>query len=209
MDAGRPDVSVLLVTWNSSGVLEPMLSSLARAASGIEHELVHVDNASSDGSPGLVVRHWSARLAQSVNRRNVGFAAALRQAVGMADGEFLLLLNPDARVHESALRTLVDRLRRDPELGAVGPLIQTPGGAVEFVCARRAPGLREALIEAIGLRPVLRGTRLDPYTYPLDSYESERDVPCLSGAAMLIRASSLDSCGGVDDRFFMYFEDID
>jgi GT2 family glycosyltransferase len=80
---------------------------------------------------------------------------------------------------------------------------------VELTCARRGPRLFDALVQSVGLGPVLTGTRFDTATFPRASYTREHDVPCLSGAAMLVRASALDAVGGVDDRFFMYFEDID
>lgn len=200
---------MIVVSWNSAGVLAPMLATLARAAEGIDVELVHVDNASQDGSPELVSKEWPGSLVQRVNSRNLGFASALKQAVEDAHGGLLLILNPDVRMEEGSLRILVERLQTDSSLGAVGPLVRHLDGEVELVCARRMPRLVASLVEAIGLRPALRGTHLDPYTFPRSSYTRERDVPCLTGAAMLVRASALRTAGGVDDRFFMYFEDVD
>jgi GT2 family glycosyltransferase len=94
-------------------------------------------------------------------------------------------------------------------IGAAGPKVVRPDGDVEFVCARRLPTLRASLLEALGLHNPLRGTPLDPYGYSTESYLREHDVECLSGAAMLVRANALHAAGGVDDRWFMYFEDID
>jgi GT2 family glycosyltransferase len=207
--ADRPEVSVLLISWNSSDVLGSMLATLAAATEGRDVELVHVDNASADRSVGLVAGAWPGRLVQEVNDTNLGFATALRQAVELATGATLLILNPDARLEPEALGTMLDRLDRDPGLGAVGPLVRESTGEPALSCARRAPGLRLTLFEALGVQPLMRGTWADVYTFAVRSYAHERDVPCLSGAAMLIRASALAAAGGVDDRFFMYFEDID
>lgn len=186
-----------------------MLETLARASEGLDVELVQIDNASEDGSADLISKHWDGKLVQRINSINAGFATALKQAVDEARGEALLVLNPDVRLIEHSLRTLVGRLQSDQTLGAVGPLVRRPDGSVELVCARRMPTLLECAVEAAGLRSVLQGTLFDPYTYPRSSYTRARDVPCLSGAAMLVRASALDTAGGVDDRFFMYFEDVD
>jgi len=204
-----PQVSVLVITWNSAGVLREMLSSLDEAAAGLDVEVVHVDNASTDDSARMIAAGWPGRLAQRANRGNLGFARALKQAVAVSRGEFLLVLNPDARLGKRSLHALVDRLRSDPSLGIIGPLVRHPDGEVELVCARRMPGLVESLVSALGLRRFVCGTVLDTYTFRRSSYTQERDVPCVSGAAMLIRRSALEDSGGVDDRCFMYFEDVD
>jgi N-acetylglucosaminyl-diphospho-decaprenol L-rhamnosyltransferase len=204
-----PRVSVLVITWNSAAVLRGMLSSLGDAAAGLDVEVVHVDNASTDDSASMVAGGWPGRLTQRVNRENLGFARGLKQAVADSRGDFLLVLNPDARLGERALRTLVDRLDSDTSVGIIGPLVRHPDGEVELVCARRMPGLVESLVATLGLRRFVSGTVLDPYTFRRSSYTRERDVPCVSGAAMLIRRSVLQYSGGVDDRCFMYFEDVD
>jgi GT2 family glycosyltransferase len=204
-----PQVSVLVITWNSAAVLSEMLSSLHDAAAGLDVEVVHMDNASTDDSSYIVAGGWPGRLTQRANSGNMGFARALKQAVADSRAEFLLVLNPDARLGERSLRTLVDRLRSDPSLGIIGPLVRHPDGEVELVCARRMPGLVESLVAALGLRRFVGGTVLDPYTFRRSSYTRERDVPCISGAVMLIRRSALEDSGGVDDRCFMYFEDVD
>jgi GT2 family glycosyltransferase len=205
----RPDVSGLVVTWNSAEVLPEMLTTLKRASAGLEVELVHVDNASADQSASLSGELWTGRLVHRVNAQNLGFAPALKQAAEMASGEFLLMLNPDAQLEGDALPTLVGRLRADPSIGAVGPVLKSSEGEVQRFCARRIPGLLEAFIEVLGIHRLVRGTVLDPYTFSRASYAIERDVPCLSGAAMLIRSTALEAAGGIDDRFFMYFEDLD
>jgi GT2 family glycosyltransferase len=172
-------------------------------------ELVHVDNASSDSSVATARHYWTGMMTQIVNRENRGFAAALKQGFEVARGEFMLVVNPDVHLQPSALTTLIHSLRSDAEIGAVGPKLVLPSGEIESVSARHLPNLRGAAFQAIGLHRLVARTSLDPFGYSAESYETERDVECLSGATMLIRRAALKESGGVDDRWFMYFEDID
>jgi GT2 family glycosyltransferase len=199
-------VSVLVVTWNSQAVLPTLLESLEPDADSLE--LVHVDNASADQTVALAGA-WRGDLVQVTNSENRGYAAALRQAFDAARGEAVLVVNPDVRLEPGALALLRDRLRPDAGVGAVGPKLVGADGSLELFCARRLPTLRAALLQALGLRGLVAGTALDPYTYRRSTYDTEHDVDCLSGAAMLIDREALAACGGVDDRWFMYFEDID
>jgi GT2 family glycosyltransferase len=198
-------VSALVVTWNSGRPLRGLLPTLDPAEVA---EIVQVDNASADDSLEIA-RSWPGPLRQVRNDENVGFASALRQAVAEARGEYLLVVNPDVRFADGGVSLLAQRLDGDGEIVAVGPKLLGDDGAVQPFCARRLPGVRESAIEAFGLRRFVQGTRLDPYTFPRAAYDIERDVPCLSGAAMLVRRNALERAGGIDARWFMYFEDID
>jgi N-acetylglucosaminyl-diphospho-decaprenol L-rhamnosyltransferase len=184
-----------------------LLDSLA-AEADLPVEVVHVDNASSDSSLATA-RTWPGMITQIRNTENRGFAAALKQGFETARGDLVLVVNPDIRLQPSALRVLVHAISSDVRIGAVGPKLVGPTGETEFVSARHLPNLRGAAFQAVGLHRVVAKTPLDPFGYPAESYEIERDVECLSGATMLIRRAALNESGGVDDRWFMYFEDID
>jgi GT2 family glycosyltransferase len=199
-------LSALVVTWNSGRRLAGLLDSLA--AQGVELELVQVDNASSDDSVA-VGRRWQGPLRQIENTQNLGYAAALKQAFDAASGEALLVINADVRLEQGALRTLLDCLSAGERIGAVGPKLLDDDGVVQPTSARRLPTGFSTVVHSLGLRRLVEGTRLDPYTYPAGTYDTERDVPAISGAAMLIRRSALAAVGGVDARWFMYYEDLD
>ena len=186
----------------------PRLLASFGAAARAGTELVHVDNCSSDDTCELA-HAWPGRLLQIRNERNVGLAAALRQAAEVAGGEFLLQVNPDATFEPGALEVLLDRVTADERVGAAGPKLVYPSGSVEPMSARQKMGMRGVLVSALGLFRVVVGTPLDPLTYPRRLYDVERDVACLSGAALLLRREALKAVGGVDDRWFMYFEDRD
>jgi GT2 family glycosyltransferase len=198
-------ISALIVTWNSADALPGLFETLQ---TGPAVEVVHVDNASTDASID-VGRTWRGTITQIRNARNAGFAAALKQAAAVATGRYLLIANPDLRLEPGAVATLASRLDDDPAVGAAGPKLLESDGTVQLFCARRLPNLAGAAAAAFGVRRLIAGRLLDPYTFGRQSYDEERDVPCLSGAAMLVRREALEAVGGIDDRWFMYFEDID
>jgi GT2 family glycosyltransferase len=204
-----PRVSALVVTWNSERVLPRMLECLATQLEEAQLELVLADNASFDGSADLAERTWRGPATIIRGDANRGYAAALDAAFRAARGEYVLVLNPDAALEEGALSLLCEELDRDPAVVAAGPRLLGRDGEPELTSSRRLPTLRGTLLYGAGLGPLVAGTRFDPYTYPRSAYAVARDVPALSGAAMLIRRTSLEAAGGVDTRCFMYFEDID
>jgi N-acetylglucosaminyl-diphospho-decaprenol L-rhamnosyltransferase len=203
----RSTVSVLVITWNSCAVLPALLRSLGHGGDG-KIELVQVDNASSDDSL-RAGRAWEGPLTQITNEQNRGFARALKQAVAAAHGEYLFVVNPDARVDPYSLSVLIDVLDAHPDVGAVGPRVMRSDGRIDPACARHFPTLRGTLAQTFVIHRLLAGTRLDPFGYRRQTYAEEHDVECLSGSAILVRRAALDRAGGVDDRWFMYFEDID
>jgi N-acetylglucosaminyl-diphospho-decaprenol L-rhamnosyltransferase len=202
-------VSALVVTWNSGRVLPTMLERLTGQLPEGDIELVLADNASSDGSADLAAEIWNGPATIIRGETNSGFAVALDTAFRAARGDYVLVLNPDAALEAGAVSRLCEELDRDPGVVAAGPRLIGRDGEPELTSSRRLPTLWSALLYGAGLGPLVAGTRADPYTYPRSAYAVARDVPALSGAAMLIRRSSLAAAGGVDTRCFMYFEDID
>ncbi|UCC67022.1 MAG: glycosyltransferase family 2 protein [Armatimonadota bacterium] len=183
----RPEVSVIVVNWNSGEALDGCLDSVGEAAEGRRAEVLVVDNASTDGSAeGAGVRR-GVRLIR--NPENVGFAGAANRGLSEASGEALLLLNPDARIDGEALGRLLGLMKEDGRLGMVG---------CESVDAegRRAPGYEMSFPGQRGVTVAQR--------------EGEgRDVAWVSGACVVVRREMVEDIGRLDDGFFMYCEDVD
>jgi len=202
------DISIVVVSWNSRGYLPECLASVAPGARARSFEIVVVDNASRDGSAALVRERFpQVRLIE--NSENRGFAAANNQALMLARGRYLMLLNPDTRVHEGALDLLVSFMDARPSAGACGPLLLNADGSVQHT-ARRFPtfafafGARTVLgrlgmFRGSGRSVKMRGAAFDDVT--------EVDQP--SGAALFLRRGALERVGLLDERFFMFFEEVD
>jgi GT2 family glycosyltransferase len=198
------DVSVLIVAYRSREHLPGCLASLGPAAAGLELETVIVDNASGDGSPEMLRERFpEARLVE--NPVNRGFAAAVNQAARLASGRRLLLLNPDARPVAGCVRALAEALDARPSAGLAGPQLLHPDGSPQ-ASAWLAPGLATLAFEAAFLHNLFPRNRL----HGLSARGHEpMAVPALSGACLLVDRGLFDALGGLDERFFLYYEDTD
>lgn len=204
--AGRPDLSVIVVTHNGREKALAALESGLAAAGQAEVEWFVVDSGSTDGTLDAIVARWpEIRL---FRRDNVGFAAANNVALREARGRYLLLMNPDVEIAEGTLADLVAALDVRPEVGAASALQVSPQGAV-LPSIGRFPTMGRQLGEAL-LLSRLPGLRfLQEMETRTDRYAEERSADWLVGAFLAVRAEAANEVGGLDERFFLYSEEKD
>ena len=197
-----PALSIVIVNFNGGPHLENCLASLARHAPAVPHEIVVVDNASTDGSLEAARRAAGVRVISLT--RNIGFSAANNIGIRGTTGSLVLLLNNDTVVTAGALDALVARLEADPRAAVAGPRLVDGNGRVELSFGRMMSPLAELrqkivmfLHERGSSSAVERGTR------------NERYVDWVSGACLLVRRDVADVVGLLDERFFLYTEDVD
>jgi GT2 family glycosyltransferase len=199
-----PDLTAIVVTYRSAAHVGAALEALASAASRLEVELIVVDNASGDPTPERVRQACpAARLI--VNDTNRGFAAAVNQAARAAAGRHLLLLNPDARPLPGCVSRLVAELDAVPQAALAGPQLVGPDGGLQ-PSAWPGPGLLSLAYDALLLHNLMPRSRLRLVS---PTGGEPVDVECLSGACLLVRRSAFEALGGLDERFFIYYEDTD
>jgi GT2 family glycosyltransferase len=163
-----------------------------------------VDNASTDGSAAMV-RERFPQVILIANSENVGFARANNQAMAQGEGEYVLLLNPDTAVHPGALATLVAFMEATPQAGACGPRLLNEDGSLQ-------PSAHPMLTPGRELWRLLFLDRLWPYaTYRQEAWDTTtpRPVEALKGACLLLRRAALPAGPLLDDRYFMYTEEVD
>ena len=199
-------VSIVIVSWNTRDLLRDCLASTlgACAALGRPAEVIVVDNASTDGTSEMVRREFpGVQLVE--NRQNAGFAAANNQGIRLRRGGHVLLLNPDTKVTPDFLRVLVGFLEANPDVGAVGPRLIDRDGAHQVSCAP-LPTLGRELWRLLHLDALYRVA-----SYPASRWATRtpQDVECIQGACLLIRGAALDEAGLLDERFFVYTEEVD
>lgn len=202
------DLSVVIVSHNTREMTLRCLGDLFRDLknSGLTSEVIVVDNASADGSTEAIASSYpSVHLIQS--NRNIGFGAANNRAFHIACGQFVLLLNSDAFVHGGSVRTLVEFLRERPGTAIAGPRLLNADVSLQ-PSAYPFPSPQRCWIENLWISRLFpTSPRLADFRYW--EHDSERDVPWLTGACLLVRASILRSVGGFDEQFFMYAEETD
>lgn len=206
---GVADLSVVIVVYNVRDLLAACLASLYASRGPLAVEVCVVDNASQDGSAALVRARFPevALIACDANR---GYARANNLALERASGRHILLLNPDTVLPPDGLRTLVRLLDEDPTLGAVGPKLVRPDGSLDLACRRSFPTPEVALYRMLGLsRRFPRSRRFARYNLTYLDPDEPADVDAVVGACMAIRGTALRQVGLLDERFFMYGEDLD
>jgi len=208
--AATTDLTVIIVNWNVKALLERCLTSVKTSAQrgGLACQVVVVDNASTDGSPEMVQRRFPAVELISSDA-NLGFARANNLGATRAKGRHLLLLNPDAEVMDDALAVMVAYMDQHPDVGLLGPKLLFPDGRVQ-PSRRRFPTLATAFVESTVLQQWWPQNRALQRYYVQDrSDDVEQEVDWVVGACMLIRRQSWEQVGPLDERFFMYSEELD
>ena len=204
----RPSVSVILVSFRSREVLGPCLESLAGCASRVSLEVIVVDNDSRDGTvQWLAQEHPEVRVV--ANPHNHGFASAVNQGLAIAQGDDLLLLNPDSLVTADGLERLRATLAKDLSCAVAAPMLLDDDGTPARSCGR-FPDLWTLACEHLWLSRLFpRAAWAAGYKYAGVPLESLDVVGWASGAALLIPRRALRMVGGLDDGFFMYMEEVD
>ena len=199
-------LAILIVSYNSRSDLETVLRSLTETAPTVPHEIVVVDNASTDSTPAYIRERWpGVRLIASES--NLGFAQANNLGIRNTSSELVLLVNPDTIVSGSDVDRLVSVLESQPDVAVVGPRIVDGMGRAELSFGAMISPWAE-LRQKILVRGNDRG--VSPITAIVDRMTRRtRRVDWVSGACLLIRRQDLDQVGGFDPRFFMYAEDVD
>ena len=186
------------------------LGSIERCAPPhIPHEIIVVDNASSDGTiAALRERFPAVRLV--ANEENVGFPRANNQALPLVRGEYLFFLNPDSELQPGTLERLVAELEAVPGRAAVGPRVRKPSEFASRTCARRLPTLWTELCDLLWLDRIFLRSAVFAWKY-YGSWDraTDRDVECLLGAAMLCRTGQVRALGGFDESVPLYLDDMD
>lgn len=205
----KRDLSVIIVNYNVKAFLEQCLIAIDRASSGLNIEVFVVDNASVDGSQAMV-RNKFPGVNLIENKTNVGFSTANNQAIGIAQGEYVLILNPDTLIQEDTLTVLKKYLDEHQDVGAVGCKLLNPDGSFQIASRRSFPTPWVAFCRIVGLSRLFPKSRLfGQYNVTYLDPDSEAEVDVLSGSLMMLRKSVLDLVGYFDEEYFMYGEDID
>lgn len=198
-------LSIVIVNYNGAGHLDTCLRSLAEHRPTLPHEIVVVDNASTDDSAAIAASFPGVRLIQL--KQNTGFSAGNNAGIRTTSGELVLLLNNDTIVPAGALDRLVGRLDADPAAAAAGPRLVDGEGIPELSFGPMISPLGEARQK---LLMSLHGRGFGPVRSWVErATRRERYVDWVSGACLLVRRAVAEEAGLLDERFFLYTEDVD
>jgi len=202
------DISVIIVSWNACSYLRNCLVSIQETGGELLHEIIVVDNASTDGSAEMVAKEFpDVVLIQS--GENLGFARANNIGIKRATGKYLALVNSDVIVHKGCFQALARFLDDNPKAGLIGPHVVGGDGLLQRSC-RRLPTVWNTICRVLALDSTFS-------QYSLFSgremrhwrHDNQAEVEVISGCFWLARRTAVEAVGGLDERFFFYAEDVD
>jgi GT2 family glycosyltransferase len=201
----RPDVTVVVVNYNTAHLLKPMFDALEASRSHLRMEIVVIDNASRDTSVA-VLRDNYPDVTLIENAVNVGFGRANNQAIPLIRGRYVLLLNTDAFVSADTLTKTISFMDENPGFGVLGVKLVGTDGLLQPSC-RYFPTPWNVFLAANGLTSLFPSTRLvDDMAW---DHAAVRECDWVPGCYYLIRREAIDRAGLFDPRFFMYYEEVD
>jgi GT2 family glycosyltransferase len=200
-----PRLSIIIVTYNSMGHIDECLRSLVENRPAIDHEIVVVDNASTDGTAAALRARWNGVRVIDAGA-NLGFARANNLGIEQTFGELILLLNPDTSIPAHAVDMLLGALDARPDVAIAGPRLVNADGRAELSFGRMMSPLAEVRQKVL-VRGSRRGGPIAMYVESMT--RRERNVDWVSGACLLVRRTDAESVGLMDERYFMYAEDVD
>ena len=197
------------MNYNVRYFLEQCLYSLQKAGSGLDVQVIVVDNASTDGSLTYLEPKFREVLFLR-NERNAGFAKACNQGLSQAKGKFVLFLNPDTILAEDSLKACLSFFEQHPDCGALGVSMIDGSGRFLKESRRSFPSPQTSLFKLFGLASLFPKSRVFArYHMGHLNRHQDHETDVLAGAFMMVRSDVLEKVGGFDETFFMYGEDVD
>lgn len=202
-------LSIVIVSYNVGNYLKNCLESVNKTAKNLKPEIIVVDNNSSDDSLEILVREFpDVRVIN--NSQNYGFAKGANIGMKQAQGEFILLLNPDTIVYECAVTSMLEYMENHPETGILGPQLLDPDGSLQHSC-RNFPtwsvyfSNRQSLLN----RFFPSNKWSNKYLLKQIDHKQIQEVDWITGCCLFLRKKMLEEIDYLDEDFFMYIEDVD
>ena len=200
------DLSVVIVNYQTFELTRNTINSIFEYSYPFSYEILVVDNASSDDSLSRLQDYFKDKVTFIASKENNGFAAGNNQALRVAKGKYVLLLNSDTIVWENTLENIYSYMEEHTDVGASGCRVLLENGDLDKACKRSFPNVKNSFFRLFHIP-----TNSKDDNYNLDDLPDDEiyEIDCLTGAFMFMRAEALNEAGLLDETFFMYGEDID
>jgi len=200
------DLSIVIVNYQTFGLTKNTIESVLKYSYPFNLEILVVDNASADDSLSKLQDYFKDKVTFIASKQNDGFAAGNNQALRIAKGKYLLLLNSDTVVWENTLEKIYGYMEAHTDVGACGCRVLLENGELDKACKRSFPNVKNSFFRLFHIP-----TSSADDNYNLDNLPDDEiyEIDCLTGAFMFIRSEALNQVGFLDETFFMYGEDID
>lgn len=203
------DLSVIIITWNSEDEISACVESVISNSEKIKPEIIIIDNNSSDSSFEIINKINYSNLHTYKNESNLGYTKAVNQGVRFSKGNFILLLNPDTVLGEGTLDKLSEFLQNNPAYDACAPKMLNHDGTVQH-SIRNFPSYWDMFCQFSLLGYIFSGTKLfGHWKMKYFDYSDSADVNQPMAAALMMRSSAADKNNCMDERFEMFYNDVD
>lgn len=205
------DVTLSIVSHNSRKDLQGLMPGLEKACGKLSHQIIVVDNMSTDGAAEYVAARFPGAVLIRNSQRK-GYGANHNQAIEVAKGRYIALMNADLVLRPGSIEKIMNYMEENSDVGMASGNFVFPDGAPQNL-NKRLPVIADLFIRRF-LPSVVRNKkffadRISRYEMKDVGYSDFADVPFLSGAFLFVRTDALRELGGFDERFFLYFEDVD
>jgi len=203
------DISIVILNYKSKGFTLNCIKSIKEADfGGLKYEIIVVDNNSDDNIKDIL--NWQYPEAKFIqNRSNLGMGAGNNVGLKQAQGDYLVVMNPDTIAMPDTFLLLHQYMQAHPRAGVVGPQQLNPDQSIQNSCFREYKMLTPVYRRTpLGGLPIAKKD-IDLFLMKDFDHKSEREVPWLLGSFLFLRRAALEQAGFFDERYFMYFEDAD
>jgi GT2 family glycosyltransferase len=202
-------LSIVIVNYNTEKLLRSCLESVYAGANGTPLDIWVVDNNSRDSSVTML-KSLFPMVKVIENPSNVGFSRANNLVISQSRSDYILLLNPDTLILGEAIERMVKFMKEHPEVGIAGCKVLNRDGTLQPACRRSIPTPEVAFYRLTGLSKLFPQSRvMAKYNMTYESPDQMHEVDAVSGAFLMIRREVVDEIGLLDERFFMYGEELD
>lgn len=208
------DLSIIITSFNTKSLLTSCIKSIKKNTSGIDYEIIVIDNASADGS-AQAAKGLGANII--VNNNNPGFAKANNQGTKVSKGEYVLFLNSDTEVKSNVLGEMVSYMRKNPKVGVSSSALNNKDGSLQAT-----GGFFPTLPRVFSWMTIQDFPLVDKFIKPFhpyhsksffgkggNFYSSQKELDWVTGAFLMTKKEILENVGGWDETFFMYVEEVD
>jgi GT2 family glycosyltransferase len=202
-------LSIVIVNYNTQRLLQSCLESIYAGANGTPFDVWIVDNNSRDSSVEMVKSRFP-KVKLIENKANIGFSRANNMVISRSASEYVLLLNPDTLVIGDSIDRMVKFMNEHPQVGISGCKVLNADRTLQLACRRSIPTPKVAFFRLIGLSRLFpRSQAVAKYNLTYRDPDETHDVDAVSGAFLMIRRRAVEDIGLLDERFFMYGEELD
>lgn len=200
------DLSIVILNYQTFELTKNTINSIFEYEYSFDYEILVVDNASGDDSLVRLKEYFGDKVNFIASKENNGFAAGNNQALKIANGKYILLLNSDTIVWEDTLENIYNYMEKHNDVGVSGCRVLLENGELDKACKRSFPNVKNSFFRLFHIP-----TSSKDNDYNLDNLPDDGiyEIDCLTGAFMFMRADALKDAGLLDETFFMYGEDID